>query len=207
MGGELDLNGGVWRAVDPPAAWRTLEGEAPPLLPAARAAWEARAEPAAVSRDVAAARQCRPPGVPRLLLLSPAFEVQQRPDQLVIFYEWNRLLRVVPLNVPQREVLGPSYLGQSVGRWEGRALRVETIGFGDATVLDASGLPHSDQLRVTEDYALAPEGRLEVVITIDDPKTYARPWRTRMTFRHDPQGEIQEDVCLERVRGRTGAQP
>jgi len=207
VGGELDLNGGVWRAVDPPAAWRTLEGEAPPLLPTARAAWEARPEPAAVSRDVAAARQCRPPGVPRLLLLSPAFEVQQRPEQLVIFYEWNRLLRVVPLNVPQREVLGPSYLGQSVGRWEERALRVETIGFGDATVLDASGLPHSDQLRVTEDYTLASEGRLEVVITIDDPKTYARPWRTRMTFRHDPQGGIQEDVCLERVAGRTGAQP
>jgi hypothetical protein len=71
----------------------------------------------------------------------------------------------------------------------------------DTSLLGASGMPHSDQLRLTERYRLADGGKALIdEMTIDDPQTFSQPWKTRATYKRMPPGtEIQEDVCRERV--------
>ena len=194
----VDLNGGVWRPVEPPEALTTLTGAKPPLRPATLKA-AAKIKPPVLSAEVAHAKQCLPPGVPRILLKAAPLEFLQRPEEIVILYQWNRMARTVQMDIAQPEVIGPAYLGQSVGKWVGDTLRIETIGFNDATMLDEAGLPHSDQLRVVEEYKVTAPGSMEAIVTITDPKIFTHPWQTRLRFKHDPAGRISEDVCLERT--------
>jgi len=90
--------------------------------------------------------------------------------------------------------------GKSIGRWEGNTLVVDTNSYNDATWLDDSGLPHSDELHTVERLKLA-RGGTELIdtITIDDPQTFAKPWQTVMVFRKDPGAIIKEDYCLGRL--------
>lgn len=96
-------------------------------------------------------------------------------------------------------MIGPTYLGQSVGRWQGRTLIVDSIGFMDTTLLDASGLPHSDALHLTEKYTPSRNGeQMTLRITIDNPKTYAQAWETQLELKRNRHNKIREDNCLER---------
>ena len=69
-----------------------------------------------------------------------------------------------------------------MGHWEGNTLVIRTVGLIDATVMDASGLPHSERLTLTERLRVLPDLRLEDRITIDDPENYSRPWETVLTL-------------------------
>ncbi|WP_309091876.1 hypothetical protein [Phenylobacterium sp.] len=199
---EPDLNGGAWSVLNPPRALMTEDDKSPPLLESVQATWKPSGPQVAAPRtDVERARRCLPPGLPRLLLQSAPFEFLQRPEQIVILYQWNRLVRVVDMNIAQPEIVGPSYLGQSVGAWRGDTLRIETIGFNDATVLDDTGLPHSDALKVVEEYSVRSANEIDLVVTIEDPKTFKTPWRAALRLARDPQARIKEDVCLERTGG------
>ena len=206
---EPTLNGGTWQAVDPPQALRTVQGKEPPLLPQARAIYQQNiAARKAGKLDFDGTEKCLAPGIPRLLTMTPgAFEFLQRPEQIVMTYEWNRLVRVIDMNVPQHEPAGPTYAGQSVGRWEGNTLVIDSVGFNDTTLLDNTGLPHSDQLHVIERYTPSADGKgMTARITVEDPKTFSKPWDTTLTFKHDPKGQIREDVCLERKAINWGRQ-
>jgi hypothetical protein len=195
----FDLNGGTWHTVDPPKSLTTIAGDAPPLLAEAKAVYERnRAAAAAGDHRFDTTFRCLPPGMPRLIYMPGSFEFLQRAEQIVILYEWNRLIRTVDMNVPQPGLIGPSYSGQSVGRWEGRTLRIDTIGLADSTVLDYFGLPHSAALHLTEEYIPQKDATLLLRLTIDDPKTFASIWKTQMRIKHDRHGQIKEDVCLER---------
>jgi hypothetical protein len=85
----------------------------------------------------------------------------------------------------------------SVGRWEGDTLVVETAGFRGDTWIDRSGLPKSDNMKVTERLRLTGGGAtLENQITVDDPANYTAPWTTKVVYRRAPKGtEMKEDVC------------
>lgn len=195
-----DLNGGAWRAIDPPQTLRTVDGKEPPLLPAAKARYKQNVRAGSKGdRSFDVTERCLPPGLPRLSYMPGAFEFLQRPEQIAILYEWGRLVRLVYMDVPQPELIGPAHLGQSVGRWEAGALVVDSIGFTDMTTLDASGLPHSEALHLTERFEMSADGQLMTVeITIDDPGAYSAPWRAMLRFRRDPAAKIREDFCLER---------
>lgn len=201
-----DLNGGTWRAVNPPDEVRTVDGKAPPLRPEGKALYEQRRTAAKQNqRDFDVTQQCKPAGLPRQFYLSGAFEFLQRDEQIVILYEWNRLIRIVDMNVPQRELIGPAFLGQSVGRWEGDTLVVDTIGFKDNTVLDNLGLPHSDQLQLTERFAVSKDGKtIKARFVINDPVYYTATWQTALTFKRDAKGRIREDICPERQQLKWG---
>ena len=136
-----DLNGGIWRVQIKSGDVRPLlGGRLPPLLPAALAAYRDRLAAKAGDRGkFDTMERCNAPGVPRLLLQGRPFEFLQRDDLMLVHYEWNRLLRVVEMNVEHSEVAGPLLLGQSVGRWEGRTLVIDSNGFTDTTLLDDSG--------------------------------------------------------------------
>ena len=76
---------------------------------------------------------------------------------------------------------------------------IRTVGLTDSTVLDASGLPHSDQMVLTERLRVLPDGRLENRMTIEDPDTFTRAWETVLTFHRDPAARVADDICPDRL--------
>jgi hypothetical protein len=91
----------------------------------------------------------------------------------------------------------PSWMGYSVGRWEGETLVVESFGFNDRTWLDHDGHPHTEALRMTERYRRPNFGSLEVEVTFSDPKAYARPWTVAVRAQLAADTEMIEWVCNE----------
>jgi hypothetical protein len=90
--------------------------------------------------------------------------------------------------------------GTAAGRFEGEALVIVTRGLMSATVLDSMGMPHSDDLVMTETYRLVGDDVLENRIRFEDAATFAAPWETVVTYRRQPGARIREDVCLDRIR-------
>jgi hypothetical protein len=95
----------------------------------------------------------------------------------------------------------PSWMGYSVGRWEGDTLVVESIGFNDRTWLDHDGHPHSEGLRVTERYRRRNFGNLDVEVTFTDPAAYTRPWTVAVRAELAADTEMIEWVCNESRHG------
>jgi hypothetical protein len=91
----------------------------------------------------------------------------------------------------------PSWMGYSVGRWEGDTLVVESFGFHPGTWLDRDGNAHTDNLRLTERYRRPIFGSLEVEVTFSDPAAYTRPWTVKVSAQFAADTEMLEWVCNE----------
>jgi hypothetical protein len=91
----------------------------------------------------------------------------------------------------------PSFNGYSTARWDGDTLLVDTIGFKDGLWLDVSGTPLTDAARVTERFRRPAFGRLEIDVTVDDPKAYTSPWSIRINQVYAADTEMLEFVCQE----------
>jgi hypothetical protein len=145
--------------------------------------------------------KCMLPGVPRIMAAPYPFRIFQTPGQVTLVYEMNRTFRVVRMDAQHvnPEVWDPSYMGESVGRWEGNTLVIDTTNFNDRTTIDRSGLPHSDQLHVVERLSKINGGRqLEARITIEDPVTFSKPWTTRLVYEWRPDiRPVTDWVCDE----------
>jgi hypothetical protein len=89
----------------------------------------------------------------------------------------------------------PSWMGHSIGRWDGDTLVIDTVGFNDRSWLDPQGHPHTEMMRVTERLRRPDLGHLEIKFTIDDPGAYAKPWTMKRIADLDPNDEIGEYVC------------
>jgi hypothetical protein len=94
----------------------------------------------------------------------------------------------------------PTWLGHSIGRWEGDTLVADSIGFNDRTWLGAEGYPHTERMHVVERYRRPDLGHLENEITIEDPGAFAKPWTIKKVSALAPNDEITEDVCAENNR-------
>jgi len=106
-------------------------------------------------------------------------------------------VRHVYLNVPHSKTVKPSWYGESVGRYDGDTLVVDTIGLNTKTVVDNYRTPHSEKLHVVERWKLIEDGKtLEVTFTVDDPDTYEKPWTAKQRYRQ-AEGEMIEQVCSE----------
>jgi len=126
----------------------------------------------------------------------------QTPAVLLILYEGNSGIRQIftdgrppPGDDPQ-----PWWYGYSVGRWEGDALVVETVGFRDGGWLDIWGSPLTDAAKMTERFRRLNYGTMQIDVTIDDPKAYTRPFSVRVNQRLSLRGELIEFVCNENNR-------
>ena len=91
----------------------------------------------------------------------------------------------------------PTWMGYSVGHWDGNTLVVESAGYNDRSWLDEDGHPHSEDLRVTERFRRPDFGHIDLQITVDDPKAYKKPWTVNLQFNAMPGGELIEYVCDE----------
>jgi hypothetical protein len=140
---------------------------------------------------------CLPAGVPRI---SPfPQKVVQTPTLIVLLDEGNthsyRQFFLDGRTHPKD--LEPTWMGDSIAKWDGDTLVVDTIGFNDKTWLNGQGLPHSDQLHVIERYRRPDLGHLEVEVTMEDPKAFTQPHTFKRTYTFMPNWEIHEYVCNE----------
>ncbi len=125
--------------------------------------------------------QCLPGGVPEMVFGSPyPTQIIESPGQVTILYEMFNHYRVIYLNETHPADLDPSFMGHSVARWQGDTLVVDTIGLTERTSLDEVGIPHSEALHVIEKYRRTDKDTLEIIVTIDDPKTFTQSWDTRV---------------------------
>ena len=141
---------------------------------------------------------CLPPGVPRLTMvgLFPQ-QIVQTPTQIVILYEYMGVYRLIPLNVPHPGDLLPSYMGHSVGRWEGDTLVVDVVGFNDKTWISGAGTFHSEALHVVERFTRVDKDQINYEATVEDPNVLTRPWVLRTTLMLREGTRLEEYVCAE----------
>ncbi len=140
--------------------------------------------------------QCVPPGVPTETMWPYPLQIVQKPDMVVILYEAYPLWRVIPTDGrPHPTDLDPTWMGNSVGHWEGETLVVDVTGFNDKTVI--SGWHHTTAYHVVERYRRTSYNTLNYVATIDDPNVFAAPWRYGGNLRLHPEWDLQEYVCEE----------
>jgi hypothetical protein len=170
-----------------------LDPDRVPFLPSAAALYKERNDRGLLDNPHI---RCLPTGVPRLVAYRLPYKIVQTPGLIVILYESGTMFRQIFVDGrtyaqdPQ-----PTWMGYSVGRWEGDELVVETRGFNDQSWLDGAGHPHSAQMRVVERYSRRTVGEMDIAVTIDDPGAYARPlaYTQRVMFR--PDTELIEFVC------------
>jgi hypothetical protein len=141
---------------------------------------------------------CLPPGVPRtaLIALFP-LEIIQTPRKIVIVHEYMGVFRLIPLNAKHPEDLEPTYMGDSVGHWEGDTLVVDVTGFNDKTWLGPTGSFHSEALHVTERYTRVDKDRINYDVIMEDPKVFTKPWTIHSSLMLREETRIREYTCVE----------
>ena len=194
---------GVWLNTAPASTLVPAYGRRPPLNRAGRTAYaKAQAElksGKAVDAVDAVAKYCLPEGVPRLMMSPYPMKLIGAQGQLTVVHESHHTFRIVLMDGvhPDPDDIVTTYMGDSVGRWDGDALVIDTVGFNANEPLDASGLPHGERLHVVERLRRLPDGGLENLITIDDPEFYERPWTVRAAYSPRPDLRLQEYACGE----------
>ena len=144
--------------------------------------------------------KCYMPGVPRATYLPFPFQIFQNESNLFIAYEFAGAVRDIYL-----EDVGPaetdSWMGQSVGRWEGDTLVVEVTGQNDQTWFDRAGSHHTNQLRVVERYTLIGPNHIRYEATMEDPDVFTRPWTISLPlYRRIEEGaRLMDFKCVEFV--------
>jgi len=153
---------------------------------------------AANGKDDPVAR-CLPAGIVHAHT-SPLFrKIVQVPGLVVIMYGYNAMFRQIFTDgrPPVANAEMPAFFGYSSGRWEGDTLVVETSGFKDEQWLDRNGSPLTDAAKITERFRRVNYGKLEIEITINDPKAYKGPWTVKLNQSLVPNTELSDYVCLE----------
>lgn len=178
----------------------TTDGKWPPLLPAAKELLEQRIKAAENGEPFPTTlHACLPGGVPEMIFGSPyLMQFIESPGQVTILHEMFNLFRVIYMDTPHPDAADvvPTYMGHSVGRWQGDTLVVDTVGLTDRTSIDEVGMPHSDALHVVERYRRVDNNTLEIMVTLDDPKTFSQPWETKVTYRAAPANtQYIEYIC------------
>jgi len=141
---------------------------------------------------------CLPTGVPKAWQVPAPFEIIPLKNRVLIFYEHDHMVRQIHMDRREhpKDVI-PSWMGDSVGWWEGDTLVVDTAGFNELTPVDLWGLPHSDQLHVVERIHRISPTVLQIDMTITDPKAFTKPWMAERRFDLHPDWQIGEEVCEE----------
>jgi hypothetical protein len=145
--------------------------------------------------------QCLPAGIPRLNAYIHPYKIVQTQGLIVVLYESQTIFRQIFTDGrPHPTDPEPSWLGYSIGKWEGDTLVVETVGFNDKTWLDGFGHPHSDAMKLTERFRRSDFGHMDIEVVIDDPKAYTRALRYVQPQLLQPDTELIEYICNENAK-------
>jgi len=142
--------------------------------------------------------KCYLPGIPRAMYMPYPFSITQGTDKIHMTYAFSNAGRVIHLN----KVEGPpddTFMGHSVGRWEGDTLVVEVTSFNGKNWFDRAGNFHSEALRLVERYSPISADAIRYEVTIEDPKVFARPWTIAMPLyrRLEPNAAVLDYPCIE----------
>jgi len=216
--GKADLNG-IWQALNTanwdlqehaarpgvvvalgaagavPAGLSVVEGDEIPYLPAAAAKKKENFENRLTADPEI---KCYLPGVPRATYMPYPFQIVQSSAKIQMAYTFTNAARTIHLD----KVAGPpddTWMGHSVGRWEGDTLVVDVTHFNDKTWFDRAGNFHSDALHVVERFTPITPDALRYEATIEDPKVFTRPWKIAMPIyrRLEPNIQILEYPCID----------
>jgi hypothetical protein len=144
--------------------------------------------------------KCYLPGVPRAIYMPYPFQILQSASALTFVYEYAGAVRNILLKDP-----GPppadSWMGQSVGHWEGDTLVIDVTGLNDQTWFDRAGNFHSDKLHVVERYTRTSPDVMSYEATIEDPIIFTRPWKIRLPLyrRQEENAQLLDFKCVEFV--------
>ena len=144
--------------------------------------------------------KCYLPGVPRATYMPYPFQILQSASALTFVYEYAGAVRNIFLKNP-----GPapadSWMGQSVGRWEGDTLVIDVTDLNDQTWFDRAGNFHSDKLHVVERYTRTSPDVIAYEATIEDPNVFTRPWKMSMPLcrRQEKNAQLLDFKCVEFV--------
>jgi len=224
--GKPDLSG-IWQVLNT-AAWDIQDHSAQKGIPGGQGVVEGNEipyQPSALAKKKENYEQratldpetkCYLPGLPRLMYMPFPFQIIQKPNELTFLHEYVHTVRYIFTNgAPHPPGQIDWWLGDSRGRWEGDTLVVDTTGTnGRARPINgyvagavtsgvdtAPRLPASDQLHVVERIRLAGDGQyLENEITVNDPKTYLKPWTVKRYFQRRPDIDLQEYACTDNSR-------
>ena len=180
-----------------PGGMSVVEGGTIPYKPEAR---KKREENRANWIDRDPEIRCYMPGVPRATYMPFPFQILQNRNQFFISYEYAGAFRDIYFKDP-----GPAetdtWMGQSVGRWEGDTLVVDVTGLNDQTWFDRSGTHHTNQLHVVERYTLTTPYHIRYEATIEDPEVFTKPWKISMPLyrRMEADARLMDFKCGEFV--------
>jgi hypothetical protein len=140
-------------------------------------------------------KYCDPIGIPRIYLVPTQFRILQTPDIVYILYQYGPTWRPIAMNKEHSKDPDPSWWGESVGKYDGDTLVIDTIGFNDKTWLDHVGRSHSDELHLVERLRRVDRETLQLDVTFDDPKAYTKPWQGRKVFGLEHKGMGDSYSC------------
>jgi hypothetical protein len=195
MAGKPDLSG-LWRFdADPYSGNVTVDLKPDEIDPSVVALYKQRMED--LGKDDPSTFRCLPAGPRQIYAPSSWVRIIQTPTMIALLYEdlLSRQIFMDGRELPKDP--NPSFMGYSVGRWDGDTLVVESIGFKDTTWLDFGGHPHSEALKMTERIKRGAFGHLDVNVRFDDAKYYKRPWTVPVKADLVADTEMLEYVCSE----------
>ena len=142
--------------------------------------------------------KCYLPGIPRAMYMPYPFEIVQSSSKIQMAYTFSNAARTIHLD----KVAGPpddTWMGHSVGRWEGDTLVVDVTNFNDKTWFDRAGNFHSDALHLVERFTPIGADVLRYEVTIEDPKVFTRPWKIAMPIyrRLEPNIQLLDYPCID----------
>lgn len=145
---------------------------------------------------------CLPWGYTRAWQVEYPVEILQTPGRMALLFESNNIFHVVSTDGRKHpENLEPSWMGNSIGWWEGDTLVVDSTGFNGKTWIDTIEHPSSDALHVVERMSYLDSQHIAYEVTWEDPKTYTKPIKnSRIFVRMKPGSELMEYWCMENNR-------
>jgi hypothetical protein len=142
--------------------------------------------------------KCYLPGVPRATYLGLPFQITETANHILMTYEFANATRMVYMD-RKPDPPSNSWMGWSIGSWDGDTLVIDVTAHNDKTWFDRAGNFHSDALHVVERYTPVSPHHLMYEATIEDPKVFTRPWKIRMPLyrRVEPDTQLLEFKCVE----------
>jgi len=199
-----DFNG-VWNAVSGVYEFASFSKDDPPMTPwgwdqfrAARPSQGPHGVKLSETND--RVYKCSPPGMPYIYIQLFPVQIVQTPKAVIEIFEYDHIVRYIFTDGRSHPAdLTPTYNGHSIGHWEGDTLVVDTVGLNGKNWLDRVGHPESEQMHIVERIRRVDDKTLQVDLTFDDPKAYAKPWNAMVRFGLRPVWDILEHVCEDNL--------
>ena len=142
---------------------------------------------------------CMPYGLTRSFNGPFPIQIMQTDKHVGFLFEMGTWFHVAPLKDAHSADPNPTWFGESIAKWDGDTLIVDTVGFNGWSRLDTRGHPHSDKLHVVQTFRRYDAGHMAYTVTVDDPVFYTKPWKNERTFTLTT-GELIEYSCQENNR-------